>query len=65
MMPDWQEKKTSVVFYCSDVEGTCKTLKDKGVQITMEPTEMPWGKFASFSELDGNEFGLTSQELTE
>jgi len=29
----------------------------------MEPSDMPWGKFAAFSEPDGNEFGLNSQEI--
>jgi predicted enzyme related to lactoylglutathione lyase len=26
-------------------------------------TQMPWGTFATFLDLDGNEFGLTSQEV--
>ncbi len=63
MMKDWEEKKPSVVFHCPDVEGICKTLKEKGVQITMEPSDMPWGKFVSFTDPDGNEFVHASQEL--
>ena len=63
MMKSWSEKKSSVVFHCQDVEETCRALKKKGVKITIEPSDMPWGKFAAFSEPDGNEFGLTSQEI--
>ena len=63
MMPNWQELKPSVVFFCADVELTCKQLEADGVQITMPPTHMAWGTFAKFADLDGNEFGLTSQPI--
>jgi predicted enzyme related to lactoylglutathione lyase len=29
----------------------------------MPPKQMPWGTFAAFLDIDGNEFGLTSQEI--
>ena len=35
----------------------------ENAEITMQPKQMPWGLFAMFTDLDGNEFGLTSQSL--
>jgi lactoylglutathione lyase len=63
MMANWAELKPSVVFHCADVEGTCKELEARGVAVTMEPTRLPWGLFAKFVDPDGNEFGITSQEM--
>ena len=63
MMPNWEQLKPSVVFHCSDVEATCQHLESLGVQITMKPSPMAWGTFAKFLDIDGNEFGLTSQNL--
>lgn len=63
MMPDWDHRKPSVVFHCPDVPATCRALEAAGVRVPMPPTAMPWGTFAKFVDLDGNEFGLTSQEL--
>ena len=63
IMTTWAEMKPSVVFHCADIEATCQRLESAGVQITMQPTPMGWGTFAKFVDLDGNEFGLTSQEL--
>src|ERR1700730_7092467 len=61
MMPNWAELKPSVVFHCPDVDATCRRLESLGVRVTMQPTPMAWGTFAKFADLDGNEFGLTSQ----
>lgn len=63
MMPTWEQLKPSVVFHCPDVEAACKQLEAAGVRITMPPTPLPWGSFAKFLDLDGNEFGLTSQPI--
>jgi lactoylglutathione lyase len=63
MTPDWKQRKLSVVFHCSDVAATSRRLELAGVSITMQPKQMPWGIFAMFTDLDGNEFGLTSQSL--
>jgi len=63
MMPNWKELKPSVVFHCADVETTCRRLEREGVRITMPPTALPWGMFAKFADLDGNEFGMTSQAI--
>jgi predicted enzyme related to lactoylglutathione lyase len=63
MMTNWAELKPSVVFHCPDVEETCLQLSAQGVEIKMNPTQLGWGMFATFLDPDGNEFGLTSQEL--
>jgi lactoylglutathione lyase len=63
MMPDWNQRKSSVVFHCADIEDTCRRLEADGVTITMPPKAMPWGMFAMFVDPDGNEFGLTSQPI--
>ena len=60
MTQNWQELKPSVVFACADVEGTCRDLAAKGVQITGQPRQMAWGTFAKFIDPDGNEFILAS-----
>ena len=47
-----------VVFDSDDIVGTCEDLKAKGVEVTVEPAEMPWGWWAQFKDSEGNEFGL-------
>lgn len=58
LMTDYEERKPSIVFTCDDIDGFCDVLKQKGVQFSKELSEMGWGKFASFLDEDGNEFGL-------
>jgi len=59
LMPDWQQRKPSLVFKCDDVAAAHAELEAKGVQFTQEPHKMALGNFASFVDLDGNEFGLS------
>ena len=63
LMPDWSQRKSSVVFYCHDVRETVETLSERGVRIAMEPGDLPWGTFAAIEDLDGNWLGLTDQEI--
>jgi predicted enzyme related to lactoylglutathione lyase len=63
MMPNWEQRKPSVVFHCPDIEETCRRLESLGVHVSMPPKVLPWGIFAMFTDPDGNEFGLTSQAL--
>src|SRR5437762_414234 len=63
LMPDWTERKPSIVFECDDVERTYAELKDRGVEVGEAPQEMKWGKFGTFKDLDGNEFGFKSLSL--
>jgi predicted enzyme related to lactoylglutathione lyase len=48
-------------FACDDVRKTCEELKAKGVEITAEPKEQPWGTFAMFKDSEGNTFVLSSR----
>ncbi len=47
-----------LVFHCDDVEKTARELAERGVEISAQPKEEPWGKWAQFKDPDGNEFGL-------
>ena len=58
MMPDWAERRPSIVFTCDDVERTYREMADRGVRFSQPPKEMGWGPFAIFEDVDGNEFGL-------
>jgi lactoylglutathione lyase len=49
---------TGFVLHADSIEETCATLKERGVTITHELTTEPWGKWAQFADLDGNEFGI-------
>jgi predicted enzyme related to lactoylglutathione lyase len=58
LMTTWSEYKPSVVFQCDDIDAVYAALKENGVVIAKELRQMPWGKFASFLDLDGYEFGI-------
>jgi predicted enzyme related to lactoylglutathione lyase len=49
---------SNVVFECDDIEATYRELRGRGVEFTEEPSEQPWGMWAQFKDVDGNEFGL-------
>jgi predicted enzyme related to lactoylglutathione lyase len=62
MMPDWAQRKLSIVFGCADAQKTCEELKSRGVQFIQEPRLMGWGaRFGAFVDPDGNELGLTEE----
>ncbi len=58
LMTNFAELKPSIVFICDNIEEVCSTLKQNGVTFPDELSTMGWGKFASFKDEDGNEFGL-------
>src|ERR671915_1481589 len=58
MMQNWEELKASIVFNCADVDEMVSRLKSKGVEISGEPKKMKWGTYATFKDIDGNEFLL-------
>ncbi len=49
---------TGYVLNTDNMEETCATLKARGVTLTQEPSTEPWGKWATFKDLDDNEFGI-------
>lgn len=60
LMPDWETRRPSVVFHCTDAEQTYRELASRGVEFPQPPQRMPWGVFAQFADPDGNEFLLQS-----
>jgi predicted enzyme related to lactoylglutathione lyase len=58
LMPNFAELKPSIVLHTTDIDATCATLKQRGVAFKDELANLGWGKFASFLDPDGNEFGL-------
>ena len=63
LMPDWAERKPSLVFYCADVAETVAELEASGVKVVMLPADLPWGTFAAIEDPDGNRLGLTDQAI--
>ena len=57
LMPDWGERKASLVFHCAAVVDTVQRLRGQGVKIAMEPGDLPWGTFAAIEDPDGNTAG--------
>ena len=51
-----------VVFECDDIRATYEELWDRGVELTEEPSEQPWGMWAQFKDVDGNGFVLIQLE---
>jgi hypothetical protein len=47
---------SNVVFECKDLRSTYEELC--GVEFSERPNERPWGMWAQFKDVDGNEFGL-------
>ena len=43
-----------LLFHCDDCRQQVDDLKNKGVKITLEPEEQPWGVQAVFEDLYGN-----------
>jgi lactoylglutathione lyase len=61
MMPDWAERKPSIVFSCDNIERTYREMADRGVRFSQPPKDMAWGLFAMFEDVDGNGFGLRQE----
>lgn len=46
---------------CDNVERTHEELAARGVEFVAPPTKQPWGTFAIFKDVDGNQFVLSSK----
>ena len=44
---------------CDNVERTYEELKARGVEFLSPPKKAPWGTFAMFKDIDGNQFILS------
>ena len=43
-------------FACDNVERTYEELRSRGVEFVSAPQKQPWGTFAIFKDVDGNQF---------
>jgi predicted enzyme related to lactoylglutathione lyase len=63
--PDGQEDRVGSffngAFACDDVEATYRQLSARGVEFTGGPTKESWGTSATFKDIEGNEFVLSSR----
>ena len=59
-MPAGSAKGT--VLETDDLQGDLETLRSRGVEIEAEIQEMPWGRFVTFDDPDGN--GIVLQATT-
>jgi predicted enzyme related to lactoylglutathione lyase len=63
--PDGHEDRIgsfqNVTFTADNVVGTHAELSGRGVEFSQPPTSQPWGTFAVFKDLDGNQFVLSSK----
>ena len=57
-MPDWPDRKPSIVFESEEIQSTYESLKDRGAEFTDVRRKMPWGTYAGFRDTDDNEFLL-------
>ena len=58
LCPDSPPEKgnTGIAFHAKDVAREEKTLRKKGVKITVPTTTEEWGTYFMFADPDGNEF---------
>ncbi|MEE9236459.1 MAG: VOC family protein [Thermoplasmata archaeon] len=49
---------TGIGLVTDNLGKTCETLREKGVDFTVEPKREEWGSYAMFKDMDGNEFWL-------
>jgi len=63
--PDGHEDRIGtfqgVTFMADDVAKTHGELVGRGVEFAQPPTTQPWGTFAIFKDIDGNQFVLSSK----
>ncbi len=58
MMKNWQEQKASIVFECDDIHQTYERMAANGVTFLQAPNQMAWGTYATFEDVDGNQYLL-------
>lgn len=52
---------SNIVFATDDVDATYAELSGRGVEFDEPPQQQPWGTFATFRDVDGNQFVLSSR----
>jgi predicted enzyme related to lactoylglutathione lyase len=56
--PDPTLPTSNLFFYCDDLEQTHKELSARGVVFPQPPTQLPFGWWSMFQDLEGNRFAL-------
>jgi len=51
----------NITFMADDVSRTHAELTARGAEFSQPPTTQPWGTFAVFKDVDGNQFVLSSR----
>jgi predicted enzyme related to lactoylglutathione lyase len=63
--PEGHENRVGTFFNgslaCDNVQETYETLKGRGVEFVQPPKAEPWGTFAMFKDVEGNQFVLSSR----
>ena len=52
--PEARSNVHGLLFHCDDCRAFAEDLRSRGVQITLEPEEQPWGVQSVFLDLYGN-----------
>ncbi len=52
---------TGISFHTDDVQATYDQLVARGVEFTGPPARQPWGIFAMFKDVDGNQFVMSGR----
>lgn len=52
---------SNVTFMTDDIDRTYRELQERGVTFTAPLTKQPWGQFAKFQDVDGNQFVLSTK----
>ncbi|MFQ5837473.1 MAG: VOC family protein [Thermoplasmata archaeon] len=52
---------TGIGLVTGNLEKTFKTLRERGVEFTVDPKKEDWGNYAMFKDMDGNEFWLVEE----
>lgn len=52
---------SAVSFYSDNVKATIEEMRSRGVEITEDPNEQPWGVQAQFKDPDGNGYVIVGK----
>jgi len=58
---EWAGTFSNVTFMTDDIDRTYRELQERDVVFTAPLTTQPWGQFARFQDVDGNQFVLSTK----
>ncbi len=61
-LEDYVGTWANMILECDDIYATYEELNGRGVEFSEKPSEQPWGMWARFKDIDGNEFSLYSSK---